>query len=139
MPLAADDSRHEVRVDYVWVALGGGVGAVTRYAVGQWIVSRAGTGFPLHTLLINVTGSLAIGIVLTLLTERLLVDPAWRLLLVVGFLGGYTTFSSYTYEALALVEAGEVGSALAYALFSNVVGLGAALLGIVIARSVATA
>src|SRR5437763_360125 len=136
MPQAADDSRHEVGVDYVWVALGGGVGAVTRYAVGQWIVSRAGTAFPLHTLLINVTGSLAIGIVLTLLTERLLVDPAWRLLLVVGFLGGYTTFSSYTFEALALVEAGEWLPAGWYVLGSHGLGLLAAFAGIALGRGI---
>jgi CrcB protein len=70
-------------------------------------VDRLGVSFPWPTLVINLSGSLAIGISLTLLTEKLVADPAWRLLLVVGFLGGYTTFSSYAFETLALVREGE--------------------------------
>jgi CrcB protein len=122
-------------LDFVWVAIGGGLGAVTRYALGLLIVARLGTAFPLHTLIINVSGSFVIGVLLILFTERLLVDPAWRLLLVVGFLGGYTTFSSYTFEALALVEGGEAMGALVYVLTSNGLGLGATLLGMAIARA----
>ena len=94
-------------MDYVWVGLGGFLGANARYALGVWLVGRWGMAFPWSTLLINVTGSLAIGLILTVLTEKLVVDPAWRLLLVVGFLGGYTTFSSYTFEALTLGAEGE--------------------------------
>ena len=90
-------------MDYVWVGVGGFLGANARYALGAWVVDRLGSSFPWSTMVINVSGSLAIGIILTLLTEKLPVDPAWRLLVVVGFLGGYTTFSSYTFEALALV------------------------------------
>jgi CrcB protein len=122
--------------DYLWVGLGGFVGANARYALGVWVVNRVGAGFPLHTLLINVTGSLAIGALLVLLTERLPVDPAWRLLLVVGFLGGYTTFSSYTFEALALAEGGEWLEAAGYVLGSNGLGLAAAYLGVVLGRAV---
>ncbi len=122
-------------MDYLWVGLGGFVGANARYALGVWIVNRVGPAFPLHTLVINVSGSLAIGIILVLLTERLVVDPAWRLLLVVGFLGGYTTFSSYTFEALALVEQGDWLPAAWYVLGSNGLGLAAAYLGMVIARA----
>ncbi len=125
-------------MDVLWVGLGGGVGAIVRYGLGLWIVGRLGPAFPFHTLLINVTGSFLIGILLTLLTERFLVDPAWRLLLVVGFLGGYTTFSSYTFEALALLEAGERLGAVLYVVASNGLGLAAALLGIVIARAIGT-
>jgi CrcB protein len=126
-------------MDYVWVAIGGGVGAVARYGLGLWIVGRLGPGFPFHTLIINVTGSFAIGILLTLLTERLIADPAWRLFLVVGFLGGYTTFSSYTFETLALIEAGESLGAVLYVLGSNGLGLLAALLGIMLARAIGVA
>ena len=122
-------------MDYLWVGLGGFLGANARYALGTWIVQRAGPAFPWHTLLINVTGSLAIGAVLTLLTERLVADPAWRLFLVVGFLGGYTTFSSYTYEGLALMETGDWRGALWYVAGSNIVGLAAAYAGIVLARA----
>ena len=74
---------------------------------------------------------------LVLLTERLVVDPAWRLLLVVGFLGGYTTFSTYTFEALALFETGDWLSAGGYVLASNVLGLLAALAGMSVARGLA--
>ncbi|MBI3967160.1 MAG: fluoride efflux transporter CrcB [Chloroflexi bacterium] len=123
-------------MDYFWVGLGGGIGAIARYALGVWIVSRVGAAFPWHTLLINVTGSLAIGLVVAVLTERVVADPAWRLLLVVGFLGGYTTFSSYTFEALSLIESGHWPAALWYALGSNGLGLAAALLGQIIGRAV---
>ena len=119
----------------LWVFLGGGLGAVARYALGAWIVHRAGAAFPLHTLVINVTGSFAIGLLLTLLTTRLGLGPAVRLFLVVGFLGGYTTFSSYSYEVLALAEAGAWSQAAAYAIGSNVLSLLACLVGIAIART----
>jgi fluoride exporter len=115
-----------------WVAPSAGA----RYWLGAWVVARLGAAFPFHTLVINVTGSLAIGALLVLLTERLVADPAWRLLLVVGFLGGYTTFSSYTFEALALLEEGDWMPALWYVLSSNGFGLVAAYAGMVLARTV---
>ncbi len=117
------------------MGIGGCLGAIARYALGLWLVERLGTGFPLHTLAINVTGSFAIGVLLVLFTERLGLDPAWRLLLVVGFLGGYTTFSSYTFEALALVELGEWAKAVGYVLASNGLGLVAVWLGAIVARA----
>jgi CrcB protein len=123
-------------VEYLWVGLGGFLGANARYAFGAWILGRFGGEFPLHTLLVNLSGSFAIGAILIVLTERLAVDPAWRLLLVVGFLGGYTTFSSYTFEALALAEAGDWAGAAWYVLGSNGLGLLAAFGGMVLARSV---
>ena len=122
--------------DVLWVGLGGFLGANARYALGLWVVNRFGAGFPLHTLLINVTGSLGIGVLLVLLTERLAADPAWRLFLVVGFLGGYTTFSSYTFEALALLEAGAWARGAWYVLGSNGLGLVACYAGMVLGRLV---
>jgi fluoride exporter len=121
-------------VDYLWVALGGGLGALARYSVSAWIIGRFGTDFPFATFLINVTGSFAIGVLLTVLTERLTVDPAYRLFVVVGFLGGYTTFSTYSFEALALMAGGAPLRAGLYILLSNVMSLGFAFLGIVLAR-----
>jgi fluoride exporter len=85
------------------IFFGGGAGAVARFAAGTAIMQRYAGRFPLGTMVINVTGSFAIGILMTLLTERLQPHPNWRLLLVVGFLGGYTTFSSFedeTYQAI---------------------------------------
>jgi CrcB protein len=120
---------------YVWVYLGGGMGAVARYAVGLWITSRGGaTTFPWHTLLINVTGSLLIGALLTLLLARTELDPAWRFLLVTGFLGGYTTFSSYSFEALTLARTGDWLRATWYVLGSNGAGLLACAAGMLLAR-----
>jgi fluoride exporter len=116
-------------MDLLWVGVGGFVGANARYVLGLWIAARLGSSFPWGTLLINVTGSLLIGIILTVLTDRLVADPAWRLLLVVGFLGGYTTFSSFTMEALDLAQGGEWLLALAYVLGSNIIGLAAVVLG----------
>jgi CrcB protein len=123
-------------IDVLWVGVGGAVGAVTRYTFGLWIAERLGTSFPWGTMVINITGSLVIGLVLTVLTDKVVADPAWRLLVVVGFLGGYTTFSSYTFEALALARAGEWIFALAYVLGSNVVGLLAVVLGAMVAHLV---
>ncbi|MBI1788556.1 MAG: fluoride efflux transporter CrcB [Acidobacteria bacterium] len=80
------------------VMAGGAVGSLARYVVGGAIMQRFGGRFPLGTLVINVTGSFAIGLLMALLTERLPAHPHWRLLLVVGLLGGYTTFSSFEYE-----------------------------------------
>jgi CrcB protein len=95
-----------------------------------------GDAWPYHTFAINVTGGLAIGFVLSVLTARFPGDPAWRLFLVVGFLGGYTTFSSFTFEGLALLRSGAWWGAAAYIVGSNVVGLLATLLGMMLARAV---
>ena len=91
---------------YFIVFLGGGVGALTRYIAGAAIMRRYGGLFPLGTLVINVTGSFLIGLLMTLLTETWNLDPYWRLALVVGFLGGYTTFSSFEYESYRAIRDG---------------------------------
>ncbi len=91
---------------YLMVMLGGATGSLARYVVGTAIMNRVGGRFPLGTVFINITGSFLIGFIMTLLTERLKPHPNWRLLLVVGFLGGYTTFSSFEWETLGLVRAG---------------------------------
>lgn len=91
---------------YLMVMIGGATGSLTRYLVGTAIVNRVGGRFPLGTVFINITGSFLIGFIMTLLTERLNPHPNWRFLLVVGFLGGYTTFSSFEWETLELVRDG---------------------------------
>lgn len=94
-------------VRFLFVGAGGFAGAVTRYAVGLWIGQRWGRSFPLGTFVVNVSGSFLIGLLMPLLTERLVVNPQWRLLLVVGFLGAYTTFSAFEYETGTLLKDGE--------------------------------
>lgn len=123
-------------MEFLWVGLGGFVGANARFYLSREIGDRLGSHFPYGTLLVNVSGSLLIGAVFTLLTDRFEIDPLWRQLLVVGFLGGYTTFSSYTLEAIDLMQTGRFGYAVLYLLGNNILGLIACFLGISLARSV---
>ncbi|MCC7490926.1 MAG: fluoride efflux transporter CrcB [Fimbriimonadaceae bacterium] len=121
--------------DLLWVGLGGFLGANTRYLVGQWVAQRCGDAFPWATLLINVSGSFLLGLLATLLAERLPgAAAAWRLSLAVGFIGAYTTFSTYELEAYKLLEAGQAGRALAYVGGSVVAGFAALLLAVRLAR-----
>lgn len=114
---------------YLVVLAGAGLGGLARYALGTWIMVRSGVRFPLGTFVINVSGSFLIGLFMTLLTERLHPHPNWRLFLVVGVLGGYTTFSSFEYEALQAVRGGERWMGLLYVTGSVVLGYAAVWLG----------
>ena len=111
------------------VALGGALGAVARFLVGTGFARRLGAGWPWGTLFINLTGCFLIAVFAARLT-----NPAWRYLLPVGFVGAYTTFSTYEYETLRLFQVGQPAAALAYVLASNVLGFGAAALGSWVAR-----
>ena len=116
------------------VLVGGGVGAVARYAAGSAIMGRFGGRFPLGTLVINVSGSFVIGLLMTLLTERLQPHPYWRLLLVVGFLGGYTTFSSFEYETYTAIREGGRWIGLLNVIGSVVLGYIAVCVGALLTR-----
>lgn len=116
------------------VGLGGFVGANARYLLGGWIQERLGPGFPYGTLAINVTGSFAIGLFATLALSLAWSDE-WRLLIAIGFLGAYTTFSTFEYETLRmLAEGGRWRPALANIMLSVIVGFCAVYLGVVTAR-----
>lgn len=115
---------------------GGFLGANLRYWLGGWIQSRAGSVFPFGTLAVNVSGSFVLGALLALaLRENW--SPGWRLFLGVGVLGGYTTFSTFSQETVALVGDGSHRLALLYVLGNVVLGVLGAWLGIVAARSLA--
>ncbi len=119
---------------YLWVALGGAAGAAARFGVAQWAAARWGWAFPWGTLAVNLTGSLAIGLLMTLLVGRG-AEPYWRLLLVTGFLGGYTTFSAFSYETLQLLEQRRWETAALYACGSLLLGLIACALGVGVGRA----
>ena len=115
------------------IALGAALGANLRYGVSLWAAKRWGVEFPFGTFLINVSGSFCIGLILTLGTTRLVLTEETRLFLVTGFLGGYTTFSTFSIEAVNLAISGRIGAALAYSGGSVVVGMAAAAAGIALA------
>jgi fluoride exporter len=119
---------------YASIAVGAVLGANLRFVVGNWAADRFGGDFPYGTLLINVSGAFVIGIFLALVTDRLSVDPLWRLFFVTGFLGGYTTFSTYTWEALVLAQTGAWMRAGLYVLGSNAVALFGVWLGASLTR-----
>lgn len=100
------EQRYGGVVEAVYVFLGGGAGAVLRYWLGGAVHRVAGADFPYGTLLVNALGSLLIGLLMALFEQRFVVQPAVRLLLTIGFLGGFTTFSTFSYETLALLRDG---------------------------------
>jgi len=119
----------------LWISVGAVVGANLRYLVAQQVAKWTGPGFPYGTLAINISGSFILGFFLVWTTDRVVADPRWRLLIAVGFCGGYTTFSSFAYESFALVEQGEWLAAAANVVASNLLSLVAVVLGAVLARS----
>ena len=118
------------------IGIGGFLGAISRYGVALWIGQRWGRSFPLGTFVINVSGSFFIGLLMTLFAERFMVNPQWRLMLIVGFLGAYTTFSTFEYETGALLKDSEWLIAMLNVLLSVIVGFIALKLGEVIAKSI---
>ena len=122
-------------LDLAIIALGGGIGSVSRYLVTIWAAERFGSAFPYGTLLVNVAGSFIIGLFMTLFLERIELDPQWRLFIAVGFLGGLTTFSSFSYESLTLLSEGNLAGAGLNIMGSVVVGVVCAWFGAMAARS----
>jgi CrcB protein len=118
------------------IGIGGFLGAISRYGVALWIGQRWGRSFPLGTFVINVSGSFLIGLLMSLFTERFMVNPQWRLLLVVGFLGAYTTFSTFEYETGTLLKDSEWLIAGLNVVLSVFAGFIALKLGEVLAKSI---
>ena len=120
---------------WILVALGGAVGSVLRYGAGRLAVSFFGQSTVLDTFFVNITGSFALGVFITLSMERAAVPAEYRGLVAIGLLGGYTTFSTLSVEAMRLAESGEVLKAGLSVGGNIVVGLLAAYLGIMAARA----
>ena len=120
----------------LYVAGGSAAGGVCRYLITMLLQPRTPAAFPLGTFVVNVTGALAIGFVLRWSLTSPGISPEVRALMTTGFLGGYTTFSTFSYETLGLVEAGELRKAMLYVAASVVLSLLGTLLGIAIAARV---
>src|ERR1700739_4609705 len=123
---------------YLWVALGGALGSVARYAVGLLIYERMGTRFPYGTFVINISGCFIIGFALTILDEQMGLPPQWRLAIPIGFVGAYTTFSTFEYETLRLAQHGQASVGVLYLVLSVVLGYGAVWLGMTAGRVLVT-
>jgi len=119
---------------YFFIAVGGSLGSIARYWVGSAIASRLGTKFPYGTFVINVSACIIIGFALTFLSKRADLNPAWRFLIPVGFVGAYSTFSTYEWETLSTLRTGAFALAALYALISLFLGLAAVWCGSMIAE-----
>ena len=117
----------------LWVGLGGFVGANARYFLGLWVATRFGTTFPYGTFIINITGSFILGLIMGTLEGHVL-SPVVRLSAGIGFVGAYTTFSTWTYETLRLIENGSVLLATVNVVGSLLAGLVAAVGGLATGR-----
>ena len=120
---------------YALVAVFGAAGAVSRYALDGWVTDLTHGQFPWGTFVVNLVGAVALGIVVALTTERLILSSDWRVALGIGYLGAFTTFSTYTYETVKLAEDGAVGLALFNSLGMLALGLIGAVLGLAVGRT----
>ena len=116
------------------IAGGGAVGALLRYWVSSGVYLLAGRDFPYGTLVVNVLGSLLMGFLYIWLLERTLGGVAMRAFVLIGLLGAFTTFSTFSIETLNLMEAGQMGRAILNTLMSVVLCIGAAAMGVMLAR-----
>ena len=120
----------------IFIAMGGAIGAVLRYGASLGVYSFMGRGFPYGTLFVNVTGSLLMGLLGVLMLERFNIGPEWRAAVLVGVLGSFTTFSTFSIETLNLLEQGDVVRAMTNILLSVLVCLVAVWFGVLIGRQI---
>ena len=119
---------------YVWIGLGGFLGANARALLADWAAQRLDLTFPYGTFIANISGSFLLGLLMVVLSHYALLDSPYRLFFAVGFLGAYTTFSTYTYEAFGLLQAGQIGLACLTLFGSVALGLLGVGLGIILGR-----
>jgi len=118
------------------IAVGGAFGSVLRYGLSTWVHTLVGRGFPYGTLAVNVLGCLAMGFLFVLLVERMGESVLWRAGLLIGVLGGFTTFSTFSIETFNLIEQGAMAKAAANMAASLVLCVGATWLGVILARQI---
>ncbi|ACI92040.1 CrcB protein [Afipia carboxidovorans OM5] len=121
-------------MNYLLIFVGGGIGASLRHAVNELCVRLFGLGFPIGTFLINITGSLVMGLIAGYLAFKGAAAQPWRLFVMVGLLGGYTTFSSFSLDAVTLYERGAWGAALGYVVGSVALGIIGLVAGLAVVR-----
>ena len=119
---------------YLWIALGGALGAISRFGISNLMTKIMNSAFPYGTLSANLLGSLAIGIAYVLLVENNQGEGAIRLFLITGFLGAFTTFSTFSLESVSMLEQGRYAAFIAYILTSLTICLMATALGVVLTR-----
>jgi CrcB protein len=119
---------------YLLIAVGGALGSIARYWVGSSIAGRMGIKFPYGTLIVNLTACVIIGFSLTYMGKRADLNPAWRFLIPVGFIGAYSTFSTYEWETLSTLRSGAFFLASLYAVGSLILGLAATWGGAMLAE-----
>ncbi|MGH7905554.1 MAG: fluoride efflux transporter CrcB [Candidatus Binataceae bacterium] len=123
-------------MNLLWVGIGGFLGANARYLLGGWISNRVGVFFPYGTLAINITGSFILGLFLSIALERAWLTPGWRLFFATGFVGAYTTFSTFEYESMMLLREGQLLLFGAYFAGSVIIGLAAVLVGAALGQAI---
>lgn len=121
---------------YVLVFVGGGLGSMLRLLLGSYIGDRLGTRFPYGTLVVNVTGSFLMGLIFAFLTAKTQWSPNWRYLIPIGFIGGYTTFSSFEFETLGSIQDGQFGLGILYVMLSVIIGFAAVWGGVIAGKAV---
>lgn len=124
---------------YLYIAIGGALGAIARDRMGQWEISGHHGNFPVNTLLINILGSFFISVIITLALIKKKPKEDLKLAMTVGFLGSFTTFSAFSKEIVVLLETGQANIAAVYVFLSILLGLGAVYLGNYLMKKVLTA
>ena len=122
-------------LNILFVAIGGAIGSIIRYLTATYSTRFFGSSFPYGTLIVNVAGAFIVMFFMTLYLEKFSMDPIWRLLIVVGFLGGLTTFSSFSYETITFFQSGEYWKGLINILFNNILTIAAGIAGLYLART----
>ena len=116
------------------IAAGGALGSMMRFLMSTWVYSMLGRGFPYGTLAVNIIGSLVMGLLTVLLVERMSLGPEWRAAILIGLLGGFTTFSSFSIETFNLIEAGAYVKAITNMVVSVLVCVSATWVGVILGR-----